>query len=732
MTATPSKLRASSQAMAGRHRRDDSDAVEPRPTHQFAPRVSARLAVIAGVCGALSAIPVSSVLQSILLMVLVVVGAGSAVVCWLELPSGAAVSGTIGLSVSAVIALATLMIGMRLWYPVPSCLALSLIVASAGSLRLWTLREVGGTLEATSTIAAAKASDDNASARLVIRPADVVGRAAPYTAAVLLVSACTIWLLALPLLRGDGGGQYGLLATPGGLLLLIATILAVTGFFVAIAMHRMVTAAVAILIVIAVERVTVTFITEVPIYTWTYKHIGIVDYVIKNGALPSLPFDIYSPWPGFFTGAAWFNSITHLDMVDAAHWFAPVVATLSGVVVGTLALGLGLTLRGAFIAAMVAQVLNWVGQDYFSPQAIAFILAITVLVLLTYSKQYPAAAYMSVPIFTVLVAAHQLTPVWICIAAVALSIFGQIRPRWITALFVAILAIYLIPRRPQINQYGGAFTGFNPFANSETIVNHRGSDGRLFTTLVEQGLALSTWFLAAICLIFFCRGMVKRKAIGIIAFSSMVILFGQNYGGEAIFRVYLYSLPGCAILLAAFLAREPGRKHFGRPSRPVVAAWLVVVAFALAGMQAYYGSWSYITITRSQLEQSRSLLATNRIHTLMTTPAPAGWPTRASADYVRHAIAHPWYDSERDPLWDSLVSGWPTQDTLQQLEYEAESSGYGRVYILLPRQLWAYDEYMQYFKRGALQSLVEQLQIRPGWTKITDDDDTLVYVFQIG
>jgi len=603
------------------------------------------------------------------------------------------------------------------------------VVTLTGLIRLWTIREVPGTREARSVTAVAKVSDDDATARLLARRGDSVGWAAPYTAGVLLFSACTIWLLALPLLRSDGGGQYGLLATRGGMLLVTATILAVTGFFAAIVMRQMVTAAMAIVVVIYTERVTVTLITEVPNYTWTYKHIGVVDYIIKNGALPSLNFDIYSPWPGFFNSMAWFSSITRLDLVDAAHWFAPVVAILSAVTIVTLALSLGLTLRGAFTAAMVAQVLNWVGQDYFSPQAIALVLAIAVLALLAYSKQFPVAAYVSLPIFTVLVSVHQLTPVWICIVAVALAVFAQMRPRWISALYVVILAIYLVSRSWQIDQIGGGLTGFNPFANGETLVQNRGSNGRVLTTSVEQCLALSTWILAAICFIVIWRGVSTRWAVAIMAFSSMVILFGQNYGGEASLRVYLYSLPGCAILLAAFLAREPLMERHGPPLRPTVAAWLIVVGLAVAGMQGYYGAWSYITVTRSQIEHSRSLLATNPIHALITAPGPAGWPTRASADYARHAAVHPWYDSER--LWDSLVSGGPTPDTLAQLVYEAALSGYGRVYIVFPRQIWAYDEYMRFFHPGALQTLVEQLNQTPGWTKVINDADTVAYVFQI-
>ena len=728
MIAISPKLRASTLANAGRHWRK---CTEPRLPAQLEPRVLAGLAVIAGVSGALSIIPFSSVLlRSILLMVFLLAGVGSAVLCWLDLPSGAAVAGVIGLSVAAVIALATSMVWLRIWYPVPSCLVLSFTVASIGLIRLWTLKDVGGRPKPMSVIAAADATDADATARQIARSPKLtgsVGHAAPYIAVVLLFSAFAIWLLALPQLRNDSGGQYGLLATSGGLLLVTATILAVTGFFAAIVMRRMVTAGVAILAVIFTERVTVTLITELPNYAWTYKHIGLVDYIIKERALPSVAFDIYSPWPGFFTCVAWFSSITHLDLVEAANWFAPLAATLTTVMVAALALGLGLSLRLAFTAAMLAQVLNWVGQDYFSPQAIALILAIAVLALLAHSKDSPAAGYVSLPIFAVLVPVHQLTPVWVCAVAVALALFAQMRPRWLALPYLLLLATYLISRYSAVDRFGW-LSGFNPFANSETVVNNRGSDGDVFTTLVEQGLALSMWLLAALCFIVIWRGVAARWAAGIMAYSPVLILFGQSYGGEAIFRVYLYSLAGCAVLLAAFLARPLSLERRGRRLPLIVAAWLAVIGFAVAGMQGYYGSWSYVSITRSQFEQSRWLLATTPPGTVMTVPAPAGWPTRVSADYVRHAVVDPWYDVVPDPLDDSLRTGWPTPEKLERLESDTKSTG-KRLYIFLPRQVWAYDQYNRYFKPGALQALVEQLNQRPGWTKVINDADTLAFVY---
>ena len=713
---------------------------------QLAPRALARVAVIAGVLGALSTAPLSPVLQSIALLVFMSAGVGSAALCWSDLPGGAMVAGVIGLSVAAVMGTATQMASFGIWYPVQSCLVMSSIVATAGLIRLWALRKTGARAQEIPVIATETVSETDASATAQADAPRLVGtkvNLTPYLGPMLLLVAFGIWLLALPMLRSDPVDEYGLLATPAGMLLIIATSAAITGFVVAIMSRRTVTAGVAILAVILFERVTVSLITEVPIYSWTYKHIGVVDYILEYGSLYAPSVDIYRQWPGFFAGMAWFSSITGLDVVDSAHWFAPVVDALTVTVVAALALCFGLTLRVALIAAMLAQVVNWIGQDYYSPQAIALVMAIAILALLASSKQFNIAGYLSVPIFAVFVATHQLTPVWVCALAVALALFGQLRPWWLPALYLLVVAVYVPPRLPFIQQYGW-FTGFNPLENSRpaetTGSNPSGdnavlagtSDGRRFTTFVEQGLSVSLWLLAAICFAAAWHRNAGRWAAAIIAFSSLVLLFGQNYGGEAILRVYLYSLAGCAVLIAPLLASLLTREYRRLRILPVTAAWLVLIGFAAAGMQGYYGAWSYLTVTGTQVEQARWLSETNPAGTVITSPAgPAGWPGRASADYVRHALVDPWYDVEYSARQEFPLTTATIPEALKRLESDAQSIR-RPLYIVMPRKAWVYNDYMRFFEPGALDSLVGQLDGRPGWITVIHDADTQVFKYSIG
>lgn len=539
--------------------------------------------------------------------------------------------------------------------------------------------------------------------------------------------AVALWVSALPALRETTSGEYGLLASPGGIGLIAAVGIAILAFISSLAAEQYKIAAFTIAVIVLFERVTVTLITEVPIYTWTYKHIGLVDYIQANGALAPSSVDIYNRWPGFFTMTAWFCSATGLDPVVLAHCFAPIVHVLLAFLVGMLAHALGATTRVALTAAMLAEILNWVGQDYFSPQATGLVLAIGVLVLLVHSKRHPMAGYLSIVVFAALVCTHQLTPYWICAVAVALALLKKIQPLWLPAVYALILAIYLLPRLDSVTRYG-LFTGSNPVSNASSNIASRGSDGRVFTMLVDRSLSLTMWTLAMVAFVVLARRHASPLVAGVIAFSAMGLLGAQSYGGEAIFRVYLYSIAGCAILIAPIVVSTLSvrRRGFRTVSNVFVAFLLIVLA--TAGLQGYYGGWAYVTINRTQLEQSRELLAANDGAATITTVAPAGWPERSSAAYVPLAQANPTFDRPLIFLKQSLSQGFPSDGDIDRLGTLARADGHP-FYVVLPSQMTAYSDYFGLFAPGAIVRLVEKLSSHPEWERVIDDANTVVFRF---
>ncbi|MCI4674458.1 hypothetical protein [Candidatus Mycolicibacterium alkanivorans] len=101
----------------------------------------AKVAIYAAACGILSTVPVWPPLQALLLLVFLLTGPGSALMCWAALPPAVTVAAVVGLSVSSVLATAVAMAWVPFWGPVPSCLVLSAAVITSGLVRLRALRK---------------------------------------------------------------------------------------------------------------------------------------------------------------------------------------------------------------------------------------------------------------------------------------------------------------------------------------------------------------------------------------------------------------------------------------------------------------------------------------------------------------------------------------------------------------------------------------------------------------
>ncbi len=96
----------------------------------------AALGLIAACCGALAAIPVHTPLRGALLLPFLLVGPGAAVMCRIDMPTAPTVAAIIGVSISAVTAVAVAMAWLRVWQPVAACLLLAAAIAGSCLFRL--------------------------------------------------------------------------------------------------------------------------------------------------------------------------------------------------------------------------------------------------------------------------------------------------------------------------------------------------------------------------------------------------------------------------------------------------------------------------------------------------------------------------------------------------------------------------------------------------------------------
>ncbi|MDQ1723425.1 MAG: hypothetical protein QOG52_453, partial [Frankiaceae bacterium] len=511
----------------------------------------------------------------------------------------------------------------------------------------------------------------------------------------ILTVALVCWVVAVPTLAGAKTSDFGLLAT-GSPALLASILLVVLGFAAAVRRGQVGVAVIATLLMVLVQRAAVSVATAVPLYSWTYKHLGVVDYIAKNGHVAH-GADIYHGWPGLFAATAWFSGISGIAPITIAHWFTPVMHVLLVGLVIAMARAWGASSMVAVTAAFLVESFNWVAQDYYSPQAVALLLAVGLLTVVGLSRDRPIAPWLIVLLFAGITVTHQLTPYWLLLATGLLAVTRRLRPWWLPGVLAVIAGGYLLLNWNVASHF--PLLSFNPVANARSNIATTGSAGQQITSLLVRALSVLFWLSAAIAAVVEKRRGQPVLARIVLAFSSFMLLGGQGYGGEAIFRVFLYALPGCALLVAPRVVRLCQARM---PARWLVSALLVVATAASA--QGFFGGWFANRMTQEQVTFSEQLLARATFPSYLTVAAPV-WPERPTSRYVDFVRFKAGYDYPMVYAAKLVGSHFDTDADYQTFMNTVAGRDGGPTYLIISRQMEIYDTYFGILPPGALQNL---------------------------
>ncbi len=339
-------------------------------------------------------------------------------------------------------------------------------------------------------------------------------------------------------------------------------------------------------------------------YEWLYKTIGVVQYINANGQLNS-QIDIYQNWPGFFALAAWFGKVAGVASPLAYAKWAQLAFELAALPLLYLAFdALSLTTRQRWLAVLLYTGTNWIGQDYFSPQALGTVLSLGIMAITLrwfYVGNSPARgrrgwvrrarrADRAVPgqtasrarfpallgfalllIYFVLSFEHELSPYILAVQLGALAVVGLLRPRWLPLLLAAIAVGYLLPHFGFVNSRYGLLNSVGQFfsnASPPALKSGSLSAAQRLIGRSQEALSLGMWCLAIAGAWLRRRSGRPVLALLLLAFSPFLMLVILAYGQEGVLRVYLFSLPWTAALaalaLAPFPAAEGGLKAEGK------------------------------------------------------------------------------------------------------------------------------------------------------------------------
>ena len=125
-----------------------------------------------------------------------------------------------------------------------------------------------------------------------------------------------------------------------------------------------------------------------PRFSVAWIHTGFIDQISTNGTLLR-SLDARFSWAGFFAGGGllqrWAGTESLLWLVRYAPLF---YNGISVVLVALLARRLRATEMQSVLAAAFFACLNWIGQDYFAPQATGFVLYLLIITVVLYA--FPA------------------------------------------------------------------------------------------------------------------------------------------------------------------------------------------------------------------------------------------------------------------------------------------------------------------------------------------------------
>jgi hypothetical protein len=304
-----------------------------------------------------------------------------------------------------------------------------------------------------------------------------------------------------------------------------------------------------------------------PRYSWTEKHVGVTAYFLAHGKIAHSP-DIYQSWPGLFAGVAWLCHVAGVhNPIDVARWWTPAVDVASLLVFRQLAGRVLVDSLRCWIATLLFVLGNTIGQDYYSPQSAAYLLAIAVFAIVFRRKDEPRGMprddWIYFLAFSIAMAiTHQISPYMVTGALVVLTVFGFVKSRWVAvATFVpgalwASLHVSIIRKYFSFGQVGDLT------ANLQTTgVKHQGVHRHLLILLNVVALTINALVIGFLALYSLIANRSKfHLTLAVCALSAAGLIVAQSYGNEGDFRVLLFALPWLALLAAD--QWKPGRLLF--------------------------------------------------------------------------------------------------------------------------------------------------------------------------
>ncbi|MFX4262553.1 hypothetical protein ACOBQJ_10155 [Pelotomaculum propionicicum] len=347
-----------------------------------------------------------------------------------------------------------------------------------------------------------------------------------------------------------------------------------------------------------------------PFYV-SYYPAGEVQTILQSHHInmqSELPLITYHYWPGLHLFSA-VNILVSGVSLDFLLKYIPllwvVVFTLETYVV---AKHLNFSLRQWLLAAWLILVAQWIGQYYYSAQAIAMLMYLIILSVIFSSKITVRHSLIFFITIISLIITHSLTAFSAILSIILVSLFRKRLRTIALASFVLFMSYYSYISIHVFNVGVHEFVGkllqfdFNTFWKSSDFSNTSTSNlskvichyaKMIFPASFLMMVFTSTWYFIK------NRKLLPKEKINLYYCSllwlvGIGILLMYKYGTEMHYRIYLYA---SVIIVCLFIS------HVSRSPAVIALAVLLTVLF----FPARYGTYSYEQTLESELTGSKFL-----------------------------------------------------------------------------------------------------------------------------
>jgi hypothetical protein len=449
-------------------------------------------------------------------------------------------------------------------------------------------------------------------------------------------------------------------------------------------------------------------------YPWAYKHVGVIRLLDETGRFhPDV--DIYNNFSGFFGLGALLRGATSIDPTSYAPWTQLAAEAAILTAVWLLVRRATLSERVAHLATVLYLVTNWVGQNYFAPQTIATYLCLAFLALVIgwfmdgevrqprlaprwlrgrlqalpvdKSDKSPALHHGArlatvLALYLGLLMAHPLTPV-LAVGAVGLAwVVGWVRDRGLL-IGMGLLSIgwglrcipYFAAQSFDLG-FGG-----QPSANAAGNLDMTGAPATAVAVgELTRGFSLVVWLAALVGALVCSWAMRRTGLLMVLVLVPFGLPFVQSYGGEVIYRVYLYSLPMVVAFAAwGLLAAAPatGLRRWPQTTILATAGCLLMSAGFLV---AHYGRENINTVDQSEVAMGE-YIAENISDPALLAQFDGTYPAASSARYSSFQVNDTYTPYVVEMLGRSTVL--PSTDALNDVADDLVALDAGTPYVIV-------------------------------------------------